>query len=204
MSEIKNYINFKFHKENYLALLEAYENGWAIVPTTGRFYDAMPKVIKDLPFIDYAITINGAEVKDLKLNKVIYKAKIPCKQALELMKYLDQYPVIYDCFLNGDAFMTSSFKNEIDVMASNPYYQNMLRNLRKDVNELKDFVSEKNEDIQKIQFFTNKPELRLQLMKLLPIEFDNLVVSSSVIDNVEINNIKANKGEALLAIDIYA
>ena len=188
---------------NYKALEDAYNNGWAIVPTTGRFYDAMPKIIKELPFVDYAITINGAEIKDLKENKVLYKAEIPLNQAIDIMKFLDDYPLIYDCFMGGEAFMSGNFKKQIDEMASNLHYRKMLHELRKEVLELKDFILDKNKDIQKIQFFTNKPELRLSLMKEIPNVFNNLIVSSSVVDNVEINNIHANKGDALLELAKY-
>lgn len=195
--------NKELSNVNYETLKKAYEKGWAIVPTTGRFYDAMPEVIKQMPFIEYVIVINGAEVVDLNEHKTIYKAEIPHKQAIEIMTYLDQYPLIYDCFEGGAAFMTSAFKDKIDEMASNPHYRKMLRELRKDVDELKEYLKVAKKDVQKIQFFTNDSSLRLDLMQALPNKFDDLVISSSVIDNVEINHYKANKGDALLALADY-
>ena len=195
--------NKELSNVNYAALKRAYEANWAIVPTTGRFYDAMPKVIKELPFVEYVIVINGAEVVDLKNHKTIYKAEIPNAQAIDIMTYLDQFPLIYDCFEGGAAFMTSTFKTKIDEMASNPHYRKMLRELRQDVNELKDYLISNGKDVQKIQFFTKYPRLRLDLMEDLPKHFNDLIISSSVIDNVEINHYRANKGDALLALADY-
>ena len=43
------------------ALYAAAEAGVEIVPTTGRFFTGMPEVIQKLPFLHYAITINGAQ-----------------------------------------------------------------------------------------------------------------------------------------------
>ena len=37
--------------ENRKALQQAFEEGWEIVPTTGRFYGGMPKCIRQLPFL---------------------------------------------------------------------------------------------------------------------------------------------------------
>ena len=66
---------------NRRALERAYEAGYAIVPTTGRFYGGMPQCIRDLPFVRYIITINGAEVADLETGEVIYSAEIPNERA---------------------------------------------------------------------------------------------------------------------------
>ena len=58
-------------KENLEAITKAAEKGAIIVPASGRFYSGMPKELRELPFIRYAITINGAEVWDLKENKLL-------------------------------------------------------------------------------------------------------------------------------------
>lgn len=185
---------------NLAALEQAAAAGYAIVPTTGRFYGGMPQVIRDLPFVRYAITINGAEVADLSTGQVIYKAELPKEQAIGIMAYLDGYPVIYDCFQGNSAYMTAAQKELVEVMASSPHYRKMLHELRQNVPELKAFLSGRNMDVQKIQFFTNRPQLRLELMERLPQVFADILVSSSVIDNVEINEKNAHKGAALLAL----
>lgn len=185
---------------NLAALERAASAGWEIVPTTGRFYGGMPQVIRELPFVHYAITINGAAVADLRTGETIYQAEIPWPQAVELMTVLDGLPVIYDCYMDNDAFMTEQLKEHIDEMVSSPHYRKMVRELRKPVPELKAFLTERQHGVQKVQFFTNQPQLRLQLMEQLPRQFEALCVSSSVSDNVEINQIHANKGEALLAL----
>ena len=185
---------------NLAALERAARAGVHIVPTTGRFYGGMPEFIRELPFIRYVITINGAQVADLQTGQVIYRAELPAGQAVGLMQYLDTLPVIYDCYMNNDAFMTAALKGRVDEMVSSPHYKKMVRELRKPVPELKQFIREQGSDVQKVQFFTNQPQLRLDLMEQLPMRFRDIIVSSSVVDNVEINQIHANKGEALLAL----
>ena len=46
------------------ALAAAAEKGIHIVPTTGRFFGGMPESVRELPFVRYAITVNGAQVYD--------------------------------------------------------------------------------------------------------------------------------------------
>ncbi len=185
---------------NLAALEKAAAMGIQIVPTTGRFYGGMPESIRALPFVRYVITINGASVVDLHTGEIIYSAEIPRQQAVDIMAFLDTQRVIYDCFQGGSAYMTQGQKALIDTMASSPHYRKMLRELRQDVPELKAFLQSRDMDVQKVQFFTDLPQLRLELMEKLPGMFENILVSSSVVDNVEINCAAAHKGAALRAL----
>ena len=185
---------------NLAALQRAANAGIEVVPTTGRFYGGMPDVIRDLPFVRYVITVNGAEAADLKTGEIIYKAEIPWQQAVDIMALLDEYPVIYDCYQENAAWMTAEQKNHIDRIVANSHYRKMLHELRQPVPELKAVLAQRQKDVQKVQFFTDQPELRVRMMKELPERFENLCVSSSVSDNVEINQSHANKGEALHAL----
>ena len=188
---------------NLAALTRAARAGWLVVPTTGRFYNGMPQVIRELPFVRYAITINGAEALEVETGRVVYKAELPLDQAVEIMSWLDGKDVIYDCYMDGAGWMTQALKERIDEHASDPHYRKMLRELRHSVPELKEFIRQKGKDIQKVQFFTRHADLRVALMEELPRRFDDLIISSSVVDNVEINQSRANKGEALLALAAY-
>lgn len=185
---------------NLAALERAAAAGIEIVPTTGRFFDAMPEVIRKLPFVRYAITINGAEVADLRTGEVIYRAEMPWQQAVDIMRELDDYPVIYDCFMGNRAYMTAAQKQHIDTMISSPHYRKMFHELRQPVPELKEYLTQQKKDIQKMQFFSPDDALRHRLLKELPRRYPGTYASSSVSDNVELNQTRANKGEALMVL----
>ena len=51
--------------------------------------------------------------------------------------------------------------------------------------------------MQKIQLFAKDLGLRQVLLQQLEQQFGGIAVSSSVVNNIEINNVHANKGEAL-------
>jgi len=185
---------------NLAALQKAAEAGIEIVPTTGRFYGGMPEVIRALPFIRYIITINGAEVKDLKTGEIIYAAEIPLEKSVDIMKLLDTLPVIYDCYMGSAGYMTASQKALVDSTVDNPHYRKMIHELRQDVPELKEFILSKGRGIQKIQFFTRDSAVRLDMLNNLDKRIPGLSVSSAEPQNVEINDLHANKGEALAAL----
>lgn len=195
--------NKKLSHRNLQALIEAADDGWEIVPTTGRFYDGMPQFVRDLPFVRYAITINGAEVCELETNKIIYKAELPWQQAVKIMEWLDEYPVIYDCYMFSSGWMSEGHKNKIDDLVQSEHSQDMLHRLRKPVPDLKEFLMQKEHGVQKVQFFVKDPNVRPEMMKQLNEEFEGIVVSTALPQNVEINQTHANKGEALLALADY-
>ena len=128
---------------------------------------------------------------------------MPYKQAIDIMKYLDKLPVIYDCYMDNDAFMTEALKAKVDEIVENPRIRKMFYDLRKPVPELKEFLENRGQDVQKIQFFTKDADLRLHLLEELPKVFENIAVSSSSPQNIEINQAKATKGLALIALAEY-
>ncbi len=192
--------NKELTERNYRALEAAAARGIEIVPTTGRFYDAMPQVIRDLPFVNYAITINGAQVAHVRTGDVLYRAEIPLRQAVEIMSVLDTLPVVYDCFMDNAAFMTAALKERIDECTDDPHYRKMVRELRQSVPELKAFITERGQDVQKSQFFTMDMALRQRMLNELPRRFPGIITTAALLHNVEINHERANKGAAVLAL----
>lgn len=50
------------------------------MPTTGRFFGMMPAAVRELPFVRYAITVNGAQVYDRVADAAIVREEIPSKR----------------------------------------------------------------------------------------------------------------------------
>lgn len=185
---------------NAQALASAAGKGIEIVPATGRFFAGMPECIRALPFVRYAITINGAAVYDAQRSCDLVRQEIPLAQAVQIMQYLDTLPVIYDSYVDNWGYMTRQMQLRAAEFAPNGHYLRMLRELRTPVDELKAFLQARGGGVQKIQLFTYDKALRQQLLEQLPERFAGLSVTSSVSNNIEINSAGANKGAALLAL----
>ena len=98
---------------NLTALTRAAELGIEIVPATGRFYGGMPDFIRALPFLHYALTINGAQVCAVPNCDPIYRAEIPWQDTVSLLCYLDKWDVTYDCYAENAAWITASMKARV-------------------------------------------------------------------------------------------
>ena len=187
------------------ALARAAEKGVEIVPTTGRFFGMMPPAVRDLPFVRYAITINGAQVYDRETDTAIVRDEIPLDMALGVMEVLDRYDVIYDCYRQNWGWMTAALQEKAADYATNEHYLGMVREFRKPVPELKAHLRETaaNGDVQKIMLFAANRERSAAIDRLrglsdeIAARFPEIKVTASTWNNLELNIRTAHKGNAL-------
>ncbi|MBR1757433.1 MAG: HAD family phosphatase [Lachnospiraceae bacterium] len=184
-------------EENAAALQKAAEAGIEIVPATGRFYKGMPEIIRNLPYVRYVITINGAQVYDVKEDRTVCGSELPWERAVALMERLDTLPVIYDCYQDGWGWMTQALYDQAEEYAANPHSLDMILHLRTPVPDLKECLASRQRGVQKVQAFFQDMDLRAQMLKILPEEFPDMKVTSSIVNNIEVNSQEANKGNAL-------
>ena len=189
--------------ENLAAMEKAAARGITLVPATGRIFRGLPPQLKELPFLRYYILSNGAAVYDRQERRTLLRADIPLALALSCYAYLDTLPVIYDCYQNECGWMTRSMlEAAAPYFVKEPEVLKMLYGLRKPVDDLKETLRQRGEDLQKLQMFF-KPEdeaLRQETILELPRRFPGLQATTSVKNNIEVNSTEAGKGKALLAL----
>ena len=182
---------------NRNALAATAAKGILVVPTTGRFFGMMPPAVRDLPFVRYAITVNGAQVYDRETDTAIVREELPLEKALAIMRYLDGFDVIYDCYQDNWGRMTQAMQEKAEEYARCPHYTKMIREFRKPYPDLKDYLAEQGRDVQKIMLFARDPAVRDAIAADIKTRFDGLAVSSSTFNNLEFNAASAHKGRAL-------
>lgn len=190
---------------NRRALERVAAKGVWVVPTTGRFFGMMPEAIRALPFVRYAITINGAQVYDRETDTALVRDEIPLSMAMEIMEILDGYDVIYDCYRGNWGWMTAAFQAKAEAYATNVHYLKMVREFRRGVPELKAHLraTASEGDVQKVMLFApnGEEEGSKRLLKTITDRirgtFAAIKVTSSAWNNLEFNIASANKGNAL-------
>ena len=86
---------------------------------------------------------------------------------------------------------------EASRVIPDPGIRKLIVTLRTPVPELKQYLREKGENLQKLQLYFTDMELRARMLRELPERFPDMSVSSSVPFNIEINAKTATKGHAL-------
>lgn len=190
-------------KGNVEALAFAAAQGVEIVPTTGRFFGMMPDAVRELEFVRYAITINGAQVYDRKTQEAIVREEIALGQALEIMELLDGYDVIYDCYRGNWGWMSANLQARASGYATNEHYLKMVQDFRNPVADLKAHLKSTSADgdVQKIMLFSRLDDRETKVLREIEKKigslFPDIKVTSSTWNNLELNIASAHKGNAL-------
>ena len=163
----------------------------------------MPQTVRDLPFVRYAITINGAQVYDRETDTAIVREEIPLGMALDLMRLIDDYDVIYDCYRSNWGWMTQSLQEKAEDYATDTHYLKMVREFRNPVPDLKAHLESTaaEGDVQKVMLFArNKPgseAVTKAIADAVAERFPLIKTTSSTWNNLELNIATAHKGNSL-------
>ena len=185
--------------QNKQALEACIARGVYIVPCTGRVAMGIPEEIRCIPGIRYAITVNGATIEDMETGQILESHLLDKEAALEIMELAREYPVMYDVYAAGQGISENRFLNDLEPYGLTEEMIAMIRRTRKAVPDIREYVRQWPGQVDKVNLFFHDPETRSRLRKLLEARED-ILVSSSLPTNLEINGAGAAKGNALLAL----
>ena len=189
--------------ENLAALQAAHAQGIFLIPATGRILKALPEELLAPGLFRYFIFANGALVYDLQEQQALYRARIEPELAVRLCTYMDTLPVLYDCYRGDCGYMTQwMYDRAPEFFETEPHILKLIKSLRRPVPELKQKILEDRLPLEKLQMFFRPEHMdeRARQLELVPQLFPELIASSSLRNNIEINSARAGKGNALRAL----
>ena len=189
--------------ENLAALQAAHAQGIFLVPATGRILKALPEELLAPGLFRYFIFANGALVYDLQEQQALYRARIEPELAVRLCTYMDTLPVLYDCYRGDCGYMTQwMYDRAPEFFETEPHILKLVKSLRRPVPELKQKILEDRLPLEKLQMYFRPEHMdeRARQLELVPQLFPELIASSSLRNNIEINSARAGKGNALRAL----
>ncbi len=186
-------------QRNFQVLNRCCQNGIWVVPCTGRSVSGIPQEMIGIPGVRYAITTNGAVIVDMTQKKIIGTCLLPCEQALELLRFVDSYDVMYDPYINGRGITEARFYENLTEYGLSLELQELVRRTRDVHPNILEFVENNGKPVEKINLYFSNMEERAKLRAELEKRAD-ILVTSSLPNNLEINAHGATKGAALLRL----
>ena len=181
---------------NLAALQKALARGVQVVPASGRMLTFLPEPVRALPGVRYAITSNGAAVCDLRTGEKPFTHFLPLELAEEILRIVPPEKAMCEVYINGESYTSRAYYEKIPQYGFPPEYRMFLLKKRTVVEDLPQFLREKQPRVEKINLPHQPEPLHSQMWRELE-GLGGLALVSSLPNNIEINAAGANKGAAL-------
>ena len=188
-------------EENVAALRQAHEAGIHLALCSGRIPDDMGFFAKDMGLPMHILALNGTCLMDRPLGSILHSDTIPPQSARAILTRLHALPVAYSLF-SGHEIVTSlphvtddELRIIIGKNVTRPGGRTVIHRGGKGEEALAD------RGINKLMVFTEGDGAPLQALKAgLERDMPEVEISSSWVNNLEINPAGCNKGTALRAL----
>ena len=183
------------------AIRAALDRGVIVVPASGRTLETLPPELLGIPGIRYVITCNGARVVDQVSGQVISRQLLPLDTVLELLDDLQRRDCVLEASIEDRLYVSSAdVERELSYVA--PTLRPYMEKLHVETPDLRKLLRERGLDSEKVLVFV-PDEAELQWMRHHLEPRQDLAVSFSVKNNLEINAAGTSKGSGLDALTRY-
>ena len=130
-------------------LAEAAKRKICFVPVTGRSILGVDRLIRELPWIRYVITGNGARIYDLASNTVIHEELLPAAQAVKMQEFSLTLPVACACYIGDQGYISRHDYDRLDAYLPDKNLLKDVRRLHEPVEDLAETLREKQQGVLK-------------------------------------------------------
>lgn len=185
-------------QRNLEALERARQLGILMVPVTGRPAQGLPQAVLDLPGLRYAVTSNGATVRDLAEDRYLLEKHLTPEKSLTILEACREFPMIRECFREGVGYLT---REDYDILmaryAGTPMWEYVLDTRQVLPGTIEDFLREDDRLVEELFFLTDSPETKESLRTHLS-SLPDIAFADPFPNDLEVMAGGIDKGEAFL------
>lgn len=157
-------------QRNLDALEKARRMGVLIVPVTGRPAQGLPQAVLDLPGLRYAVTSNGATIRDLQEDRFLLEKHLTPADCLRVLEACADFDMIREVFREGVGYLTRADR---DILLARyqgtPMLEYVLGTRRVLPGTLEAFLREDPRPVEELFFLTDSPERKEALRQRLSV-----------------------------------
>lgn len=179
------------------AICEAIDAGIQVVVASGRCLDALPEAVTKIEGISYAITSNGAAVYDLKSRECLRRVTLSQVAVENILEITGDSRLVYEAFYGGIPYAPCEYVEDPLAHGAMPFAVNYIHTTRHPVLDIKAFILEHKRDLDGLDLITRDKHLWEKLWRLVNDKLDDVYITSSVPNRIEIADKKAGKHSGL-------
>jgi len=161
---------------NRQALEEAIRRGVHVVIATGRAFSVVPPEVLQIDGMEYIITSNGAEMRNLVSDRLIYSNYIAPGVIEKLYGFLKDHPFMTEVFTGGKAYIDTYYYNTAKEVGLSYRHTQYVLDTRKPVDNVLQFMLDHKDSIENINLNFGRPEDKEKMRRLL-VEFPDTLSS---------------------------
>ncbi|MBR5792154.1 MAG: HAD family phosphatase [Ruminiclostridium sp.] len=188
----------KISPRNLAALERARQMGVLMVPVTGRPAQGLPQAVLDLPGLRYAVTSNGATIRDWVEDRFLLEKHLTPKKSLDILDACWHYDMIREVFREGVGYLTQAdYEILRDRYLGTPMWEYVMGTRQVLPGSLEDFLREDDRPVEELFFLTDSPESKEALRKHLS-ALPDIGFADPFPNDLEVMAGGIDKGEAFL------
>ena len=177
------------------ALEEADRNGIQIVAASGRAFSALPKAVTDLPFVEYAIASNGANIYEVKTGKRVMAKFLEKEAAGRILDIAREEGLLVEGFIDGVPYSQRNYVEDTDRLNRTGRNARYVQSTRRPVEDIFAFLRQA-ECLDSVNLLVEEQERKPAVRKRLE-EVKGIYLTTSADVLLETANKDAGKGPAL-------
>lgn len=193
----------KLSPGNFDALSNAIKHGVHIVIASGRSFDTLPKDVLAVPGIEYAITSNGAAIYHIPTKTCIHEYKMTPASIEMILTIAQKYNVALEVFIDGTAYALKDYVEDPVSYGTSVQAIPYVQSTRNPISDIVSFIREHIHGIDSMDLVVSGDEQKKIVWEELAKACDEIYITSSVSQLIEISHKDAGKHSGLRFIREY-
>lgn len=185
-------------EENLHAIERLAQKGAKIILLTGRTLYEVPKELRTCKGVEYIVFSNGAGIYHREKGIIEYST-ISNETAFKIYKVLNEYKTFIELYTNGAPYVeTADFSQEsFEYYKIDSQFIPEMYKSRRTCDSIKDLIFDLDFKTEMFDVFFRNQDERSECYERLKREFDEIEITTSMTNNLEIMLKGINKGSAL-------
>lgn len=190
--------NTDISEENLRAIERLAQKGAKIILLTGRTLYEVPKELRDCKGVEYIVFSNGAGIYHREKGIIEYRT-ISNETAFKIYKVLDEYKNFVELYTNGAPYVeTADFSQKsFEYYKIDSEFIPEMYKSRRVCDSIKEMIFDLDFKTEMFDVFFRNQDERSECYERLKKEFDEIEITTSMTNNLEIMLKGINKGSAL-------
>lgn len=193
----------KLSKANEEAIRKAVAKGIHVCIASGRAFDTLPQDVVSIPGIEYAITSNGAAVYRIQDKQCLRSYVLTEQSVKKILELTKDFPVTYEGFIRGTAYAAKEYIEDPVKFGATEHAVAYVKSTRHLQDDIVSFLKQHDDELDSMDIVVKDEAQKQKVIEVLRAEVEDIYITSSISQLVEISYKDAGKRSGVKFITEY-